>query len=171
MRRTAHGRTADPRRNKPVDWMRRRNPIHVVGDKPRAGYSILADELIRTGPHKNALGTDGFAVLAYLLSVATSPQSGRRLWETSAAEISEQFGWPGNRRRVTAAIGAAVKDQRLVIREYVRDGKPVQRRRAYVVCAGGRRFTDGELSHYSAPIVLPSKLSRNSVDEARGDFL
>lgn len=150
--------------------MRRRNPIYVVGDKPRTGYSILSDELIRTGPHKNTLGTDGFAVLAYLLSVATSPHSGRRLWETSAAEISEQFGWPGNRRRVTAAIEAAVKDQRLLIREYVRDGKPVQRRRAYVVCAGGRRFSDGELSHYSTPISLPSKLSRKSPDEPKEDF-
>ncbi|BBZ62970.1 hypothetical protein [Mycolicibacterium arseniciresistens] len=150
--------------------MRRRNPIYVVGDKQRTGYSILSDELIRTGPHKDALGTDGFAVLAYLLSVATSAQSGRRLWETSAAEISERFGWPGNRRRVTAAIGAAVKDQRLVIREYVRDGKPVQRRRAYVVCAGGRRFTDGELSHYSTPIILPPRPCRKSVDDPEEDF-
>jgi hypothetical protein len=50
-----------------------------------------------------------------------------------------------------------VKDHRLIVRQYVRDGKLVARRCAYVVCAGGRRFTDSELFHCSAPIELPSK--------------
>lgn len=39
----------------------------------------------------------------------------------------------------------------------VRDGQEVVRKCAYVVCAGGRRFTDRELFDYSAPMQLPSK--------------
>ena len=136
--------------------MGRRNPIHVIGEPLRTGVTWLSDELIRSGPHADGLGSDGFVVMAYLLSCATMPRTGGRVWETSAAQMSEQFGWPRNRRRVTKAIEAAVKDGRLLIREYVRDGRPVPRRCAYLVCAGGRRFTDEELCRWSGPIALPS---------------
>lgn len=137
--------------------MGRRNPIHVIGDPIRQGVTWVSDELIRTGAHSGALGSDGFLVMAYLLSCATAPHSNRTPWETSAAQISEQFGWPRNRERAYAAIVAAQKDNRLLIRRYVRDGKTVEKRCAYVVCAGGRRFTDEERFRWSGPIVLPSK--------------
>lgn len=137
--------------------MGRRNPILLVGDPVKQGFTLLSNELIRAGAHDQALGSDGFLVMAYLLSCATTPRSGKRVWETSAAQMSEVFGWPANRRRITKAVEAAKKDGRLLIREYVRDGKPVPRRCAYVVCAGGRKFTDGEASFHSSPIELDSK--------------
>ncbi|WP_167107253.1 hypothetical protein [Mycobacterium sp. DL592] len=140
--------------------MGRRNPIHVIGGPVRQGVTWLSDELIRSGAHNSALGSDGFVVMAYLLSCATMPGSRRRVWETSAAQISEHFGWGGNRRRATKAIEAAVKDGRLIIRGYVRAGELLQRRCAYVVCAGGRRFTDDELFHHSGPIELPANRLR-----------
>lgn len=136
--------------------MGRRNPIFLVGDPVRQGFTLLSNELIRAGAHDKALGADGFLVMAYLLSCAT-PQSGTRVWETSAAQMSEVFGWPANRRRITKAIEAAKKDGRLLIREYARNGVTVPRRCAYVVCVGGRKFTDGEASFHSAPIELGAK--------------
>lgn len=135
--------------------MGRRNPIHVVGDPIRKGVTWISDELIRAGAHDHTLGSDGFVVMAYLLSWATSQSS--RAWETSASQISEQFGWGRNRERASKALAAAEKDNRLVVRKYFRDGVEVPRRCAYVVCAGGRRFTDEEISRVSTPIVLPSK--------------
>lgn len=139
--------------------MGRRNPIILVGDPMRQGFTVLANDLIREGGQDQALGADGFLVMAYLLSCATPAGSGKRVWETSAAQMAEVFGWPANRRRITKAIEAAKKDGRLLVREYVRDGVAVPRRCAYVVCAGGRKFTDGEASYHSAPIEL-------SVEEA-----
>lgn len=136
--------------------MGRRNPIYIVGDPVRQGFTLLSNELIREGGKDDALGADGLLVMAYLLSCAT-PASGKRVWETSAAQMSDLFGWPRNRRRITKAIEAAKKDGRLLIREFVRDGKPVPRRCAYVVCAGGRRFTDGEAAYHSAPKELDSR--------------
>lgn len=139
--------------------MGRRNPIHLVGEPIRKGFTMISDELIRSGAHIGALGPDGFLVLAYLLSCATAPQSNhRRPWETSAAQMNEHFGWPRNRRRVAAAIEQAIKSDRLLIREFVRpDGRPVRNRCAYVVCAGGRRFTDEERFTYSQPIITAAK--------------
>ncbi len=137
--------------------MGRRNPIHVIGDPMRQGVTWVSDELIRAGAHRHALGSDGLVVMAYLLSWASAPNSAKRAWETSAAQISEQFGWGGNRERAQRAIDAAIKDGRLLMRKYVRDGVELERRRAYVVCAGGRRFTAEEVLQWSAPIVLPSK--------------
>ncbi len=113
----------------------------------------MSDELIRSGAHDDALGSDGFVVMAFLLSWASGP--GKRTWETSAAQISEEFGWGRNRERATRAIARAIKDGRLIRREYVRDGQLVARRCAYVICSGGRRFTDDELVRWSAPIQLP----------------
>ncbi|WP_218060972.1 hypothetical protein [Mycobacterium malmoense] len=95
--------------------------------------------------------------MAFLVSWATPVNSGKRVWETSAAHLSEHFGWGMNRERASRAIERAVKDHRLIVRQYVRDGQIVARRCAYVVCAGGRRFTDGELFHWSSPIQLSSK--------------
>lgn len=135
--------------------MGRRNPIHVIGDPPRRGVTWMSNDLIREAAHDNALGSDGFLVMAFLLSCVTTPDANRRPWETSAAAISEQFGWGANRRRATKAIESAVKDRRLVVREYLRDGQLVPRRCAYLVCSGGRRFTDEELVQWSRPIVLP----------------
>lgn len=140
--------------------MGRRNPIHVVGEPMRTGVTWLSDELIRSGGHDRALGSDGLLVMAYLLSCATSPQSNKRRWETSAVQIAEQFGWPRNRRRVTKAIEAAVNDDRLLIRGYVRGHVAVPRRCEYVVCAGGRRFTDAEKFYHSTPVELPAKSPR-----------
>lgn len=137
--------------------MGRRNPILLVGDPVRQGFTLLSNELIRAGGHDKALGSDGLLVMAYLLSCATTPQPGKRVWETSAAQMSELFGWPGNRRRITKAIEAAKKDGRLLIREYVRGGVTVPRRCAYVVCLGGRKFADGEAAYHSAPIELGAK--------------
>lgn len=120
----------------------------------RQGFTLLSNELIRDGAQDNALGADGFLVMAYLLSCATPTGSGKRVWETSAAQMAQVFGWPANRRRITKAIEAAKKDGRLLIREYVRNGERVPRRCAYVVCVGGRKFTDGEASFHSSPIEL-----------------
>jgi len=118
----------------------------------------LSDELIRSGAHDDALGSDGFVVMAFLLSCASSPGSKRRAWETSAVKLSEQFGWGLNRERAKRALDRAVKDNRLIVRGYLRDGQLVQRRCSYVVCAGGRRFADHELLQWSTPIVLQSKV-------------
>lgn len=134
--------------------MGRRNPIFLVGDPVKQGFTLLSNDLIREGGHDKALGADGLLVMAYLLSCATPQSSRTRVWETSAAQMSELFGWPANRRRITKAIEAAKKDGRLLVREYVRKGVLVPRRCAYVVCVGGRKFTDGEASYYSAPIEL-----------------
>ncbi|MHC9294185.1 hypothetical protein ACRCUN_17110 [Mycobacterium sp. LTG2003] len=121
----------------------------------------MSNELIRSGAHDDALGADGFVVMAYLLSNVRAPD--KPPWETSAAQISEQFGWGRNRERASRALDRAVKDNRLLIRGYLRDGQLVARRRAYVVCAGGRRFTDEELLRYSAPIELESKSTRSEI--------
>ncbi|SKH28925.1 Uncharacterised protein [Mycobacteroides abscessus subsp. massiliense] len=136
--------------------MGRRNPIHVIGPPMREGFTCLSDELIREGGHRSRLGSDGLLVLAYLLSRA-APR-GQKAWETSTVQISEQFGWGRNRNRVREAIEAAVKDGRLVIRGYIRDGLEVPRRSAYVVAAGGRRLTDLEIAEYSRPFELPSAM-------------
>lgn len=136
--------------------MGRRNPIHVIGPSLREGFTGLSNELIREGGHRSRLGSDGVLVLAYLLSRA-APR-GQKAWETSAVQIAEQFGWPRNRDRVRDALDAAVKDNRLVIRGYIRDGRQVPRRSAYVVAAGGRRLTDLEIAEFSRPIELPSTL-------------
>lgn len=141
--------------------MGRRNPIHVVGDPMRNGVTWLSDELIRSGAHNDALGSDGFVVLAFLLSWAGLPNQTKRSWETSAAQIAHDYGWGLNRERAARALESAVKDKRLVIRGYVRDGAMVPRRCAYVVCAGGRRFTDEEMLRWSTPIQLPPKLHGN----------
>lgn len=47
-----------------------------------------------------------------------------------------------------------------MIRKFWRDGKEVPKRRAYVVAAGGRKFTDWELAEYGKHIILPSKMPR-----------
>lgn len=132
--------------------MGRRNPIHVVGEPMRSGVTWLSDELIRVGAHENALGSDGFTVIAYMLSCGSALGSNRRPWETSPRALSNQFGWGSNRVRAMRAIESAEKDHRLVRRKYVRNGKEMDNRWAYVVCAGGRRFTDEELSLWSRPI-------------------
>lgn len=142
--------------------MGRRNPIHVIGEPMRNGVTWMSNELIRSGAHDDALGSDGFVVMAYLLSRA-STRPDQPAWETSAAQISEQFGWGRNRERAARALDAAVKDNRLVIRGYLRDGQLVARRCAYVVCAGGRRFTDEELLRWSTPISLESKTTRGGI--------
>lgn len=140
--------------------MGRRNPIHIIGEPMRKGVTWLSDELIRTGAHDDALGSDGFVAMAYLLSCAAASGSTKRPWETSASKLSELFGWGRNRERASRALERAVKDHRLLIRQYLRDGELVPRRCAYVVCAGGRRFTDEELLRYSVPIPLPSKSTK-----------
>lgn len=137
--------------------MGRRNPIHLIGDVPRTGYTVLSDDLIRSGAQDRELGSDGFVLMAFLVSWAASPKSGKRVWETSAAHISEHFGWGMNRERASKAIDRAVKDHRLIVRQHVRDGAVVARRCAYVVCAGGRKFTDSEMFQWSSPIQLPPK--------------
>jgi hypothetical protein len=132
--------------------MGQRNPIYVVpGGAPRSAFTVLSDETIRVGGHDKALGSDGLALIALLLSRASS--SGRP-WETSAGQISADFGWGANRQRAQRAIERAVKDGRLIIREYVRDGAIVARKRAYVLCPGGRRFTDEERFQWSTPIQM-----------------
>ncbi|SKS68530.1 hypothetical protein [Mycobacteroides abscessus] len=136
--------------------MGRRNPIHVIDPPIREGFTALSNELIREAGHRSRLGSDGVLVLAYLLSRA-APR-GQKAWETSTVQISEQFGWPRNRERAQAALDAAVKDGRLVIRSHIRDGMEVPRRKAYVVAAGGRRLTDLEIAEYSRPIELPSTM-------------
>jgi hypothetical protein len=130
-----------------------RSPIHVIGDPIRKGVTWLSDELIREGAHEDALGSDGFVVIAFMLSCASAPDSNRKAYETSPLGLSKQFNWGRNRVRAMRALKRAEKDNRLVIRRYVHDGRPVPRKPvAYVVCAGGRRFTDAELSWWSRPI-------------------
>lgn len=137
--------------------MGRRNPIYLVGDPIKQGFTLLSNELIREGAKGSALGADGFLVMAYLLSCATPSGASKRVWETSAAQMSEVFGWPANRRRITKAIEAAKDDGRLLVREYIRDGKIVPRRCAYMVCVGGRKFTDAEKAFYEAPYELSGR--------------
>lgn len=127
----------------------------MIGDRTRDGYFYLSDDLIRVGAHKSRLDSDGFMVIAYLLSHAGG---NGRPFETSPARMSAEFGWSRNRQRAARAIANAEKDHRLVVRRYIRDGRELEKRRAYVVAAGGRRFTDWELSEYGRPIELPSKM-------------
>jgi hypothetical protein len=135
-----------------------------VGEPIRKGFALLSNELIREAAHDDALGFDGFAVVAFLVSWATPDGKKGRPWETSAAQMSDEFGWGRNRRRITKAIEAAVKEKRLVVRQYVRDGLPVPRRCAYAVAPGGRRFSDAELHMLERPIDLPSKASSGDGD-------
>lgn len=137
--------------------MGRRNPIQFIGEPAKTGYTVLADDLIRDGAHEDALGADGFAVMAFLVSWASSTNSNRRPWETSPLHLSQTFGWSANRERANKAIARAVKDRRLIVRRYVREGQEVARRCAYLVCAGGRQFTDAEIGQWSRPIELPPK--------------
>lgn len=136
--------------------MGHRYPIQVFGDPIRKGYTVVADELIRVGAHDQVLGSDGLAVILLMLSRGTT-RAGQRAWETSATQISEELGWGRNRERASAAIQRAEDDGRLVRRGFTRDGQDVKQRCAYVICAGGRRFTDEELAIAKEPIVLPSK--------------
>ena len=64
----------------------------------RKGVFWISDELVRSGAHDDALGSDGFVVMAFLLSWDTTTPN-KRPWETSAAQISDEFGWGGNRQR------------------------------------------------------------------------
>ena len=82
-------------------------PIHVIGDRPRDGYFYLSNDLIRVGAHKSRLDSDGFVVIAYLLSHAGG---GGRPFETSPALMAREFGWSLNRERVTRALANAEKD-------------------------------------------------------------
>lgn len=136
--------------------MGHRNPIQVFGDPIRKGYTMVSDELIRVGAHDQVLGSDGLAVILLVLSRGTT-RAGQRAWETSATQISEELGWGRNRERARAAIQRAEDDGRLVRRGFIRDGQDVKQRCAYVICAGGRRFTDEELVIVKEPIALPSK--------------
>lgn len=146
--------------------MGRRNPILVIGDPIRNGVTWLSDELIRAGAHDDALGSDGFVVMAFLLSWASSPE--KRAWETSAAHLSEQFGWGMNRERARRALDRCVKDHRLILRGYIRDGREVARRCAYMVCPGGRKFQDFEIAKWSKPIELASKKDREEAANMHG---
>jgi hypothetical protein len=128
-----------------------RNPVELVGKPPSDGFTKVLDELIREGGHKDALGSDGFLVVCYLLSRGDG-------WETSAKQIAEQFGWSRDRVRARNALDAAVKDRRLVIREIWQGGKRV--REGYVLRADGRQFTDAEIGQWSAPITLPTRQPR-----------
>lgn len=136
--------------------MGHRYPIQVHGGSIRTGYTMVSDELIRTGAHDRALGSDGLAVILLMVSRGTT-RPGQRAWETSATDISEELGWGRNRERARAAIKRAEDDGRLVRRGFRRDGQDVKQRCAYAVCAGGRRFTDEELAIVKEPIILPSK--------------
>ncbi|MFN3003028.1 hypothetical protein [Mycolicibacterium wolinskyi] len=130
----------------------------MIGEPMRKGVTWISDELIRAGAHDRALGSDGFLVMAFLLSWATPAGAAGRVWETSASHISDEFGWGRNRERARAAIERAKKDGRLIVREYMRDGATVRSRRSYVVAAGGRRFTDEEKLVWERSIVLPSRI-------------
>lgn len=133
-----------------------RYPIHVHGGPLRKGYTVISDELIRVGAHDRALGSDGLAVILLMLSRA-STNPGQKPWETSATQISVELGWGLNRDRASTAIKRAEDDGRLVKRSFIRDGQLVRQRCAYVVCAGGRKFTDEELVIVKEPIPLRSK--------------
>lgn len=135
------------------------HPIHVVGDRLRDGYFYLADELIRTGARE--LGSDGFVLLAYLLSRAGTSRG--KPFETSPVRISDDLGWGRNRERVRRALAIAEKEHRLVIQRHERDGRELETRRTYVVAAGGRKLTDWELSEYNRPKVLQSSAGRGDV--------
>lgn len=82
------------------------HPIHVIGDRPRDGYFYLCDELVRVGAHRSQLDSDGFVVMAYLLSHAGGKG---RPFETSPALISAAFGWSRNRLRALRALENAEK--------------------------------------------------------------
>ncbi|WP_216639170.1 hypothetical protein [Mycobacterium asiaticum] len=69
--------------------------------------------------------------------------------------IADHYGI--GRDRVRLALDRAVKDGRLVIRGCLIDGQLARNRFVYVVCGGGRRFTDEELLMWSTPIELESK--------------
>jgi hypothetical protein len=102
------------------------------------------------------MGSDGFAVICYLLSRSGTTAHGKP-FQTTPTRISKDFGWGSNRERARAALTAAEKAHRMVRRPLVRDGKELQTRWDYMIAAGGRRFTDWELTEYSKAIVLPPK--------------
>jgi hypothetical protein len=131
------------------------HPIHVIGDRPRDGYFCLCNDLVRAGVRE--LGSDGFVLLAYLLSRAGNNKG--KPFETSPDRMSADLGWGRNRERVRRALAITAKEHRLVIRRFERDGRELTTRWAYVVAAGGRKFTDWELTEYGRPMLLPSKMS------------
>jgi hypothetical protein len=134
-------------------------PIDVIGDRPRDGYFYLSNDLIRVGAHKLRLDSDGFVVIAYLLSHAGG---GGRPFETSPALMAREFGWSLNRERVTRALANAGKDGPPRDPQIIRDGQELEKRRAYVVAVGGRRRTDWELADYGRPIELPPQMHGKS---------
>jgi hypothetical protein len=131
------------------------NPIRVIGDRPRDGYFYTCDDLVRTGVRE--LGSDGVVLLAYLLSRAGNAKG--KPFETSPDRISEDLGWGRNRERARRALEVAEKQHRLVKQKFVRDGRELTTRWAYVVAAGARKFTDWELTECNRPTVLPSRMS------------
>lgn len=136
--------------------MGRRNPIHMFGEPLRNGFTMVSNELAREGAHDRALGSDGLAVIMLMLSRGSGTET-QRVWETSATQISVELGWGLNRQRASAALKRAEDDGRLVKRSFMRDGQIVRQRCAYVVCFGGRRFTDQELIIVREPIALRPK--------------
>lgn len=126
----------------------------MIGERTRNGFTIVSNELIRVGGHNTALGSDGLLVMTYLLSCATALGANQRPWETSVRAIAEHYGI--GRDRVRAALDRAVKDSRLVIRGYLIDGQLAPNRSMYVVCHGGRQFTDEELLAWSTPLEIES---------------
>jgi DNA-binding PadR family transcriptional regulator len=121
-----------------------RNPIRRIGDGPSQNFTRVANQLVRQAIP--AIGTDGFTVLALLLSH-------ERGWETSAAEIARQLGLGRNRQRVRAALDRLVADRRLIIREHRRHGGG-RVRQEYILWADGRQFSDREVEQWSIPITV-----------------
>lgn len=127
-----------------------RNRVLFAENSIHSGYTRLDNELIRHGGHPTELGQDGLMLMAYLVSAAGAPHD--KPWETSGQAISKLFGWSKNGDRVAKASERCEKGQRLVRRKHVRNGKEIENRWDYVVCPGGRKFTDEELSRWSRPV-------------------
>jgi len=134
-------------------------PIDVIGDRPRDGYFYLSNDLIRVGAHKLRLDSDGFVVIAYLLSHAGG---GGRPFETSPALMAREFGWSLNRERVTRALANAGKDG--PPRDPQIHPRWARARKAPSLRRGRRRSTatDWELAEYGRPIELPPQMHGKS---------
>ena len=78
------------------------HPIHVIGDRPRDGYFYLCDDLVRTGARE--LGSDGFVLLAYLLSRAGNAEGRQAVRDIAGSHLDRPRVEP-QRERVRRTLG------------------------------------------------------------------
>lgn len=135
-----------------------RNPVKWHGDKPFDRFAIIPNELARDNNLSN-----------YAFRVAIVIRTHAEDYQVSAVSLASDFRW--GRASATRALEELTAAGWLAVRK-VRTSKGTRAYEEYHVHAS-RRFTEEELAHYSAEVILPSAYASNEVmslpsDEARG---